>query len=282
MHSPLAFLAVAAAVTLTPGPAFALLLQTAAAHGRRAALANIAGNSVGVLIWGVLSALGISALIAANEVAYDVLRIGGAAFLLYLGGRALLARGSASAVSVAAPANENERDLAWRAARKGLVNCLANPKLAVFFVALFPQFLTPGTPVLPAALGMACVIVLFDIARLRHRRDRRRPFPRGHPAGRHAPAVAGERRRARAVRPAPGARGPLAQRAPGLLAADVDRAVARLADAGREHREDARGHVAVVERRVHHPRFDDGRRRRRRAPASCPRSTARCAPRARR
>ena len=47
--------------------------------------------------------------------------------------------------------------------RKGLVNCLANPKLAVFFVALFPQFLTPGTPVLPAALGMAGVIVLFDV-----------------------------------------------------------------------------------------------------------------------
>jgi len=60
MHSPLAFLAVAAAVTLTPGPAFALLLQTAAAHGRRIALANIAGNSIGVLIWGALSALGLN------------------------------------------------------------------------------------------------------------------------------------------------------------------------------------------------------------------------------
>ena len=76
MHSPPAFLAVAAAVTLTPGPAFALLLQTAAAHGRRVALANIAGNSVGVLTWGALSALGVSALIAANQVAYDVLRLG--------------------------------------------------------------------------------------------------------------------------------------------------------------------------------------------------------------
>src|ERR1700712_4852238 len=108
MHSPLAFLAVALAVTLTPGPAFALLLQTAAAHGRRAALANIAGNSVGVLIWGALSALGVSALIAANEIAYDVLRLGGAAFLLYLGARALLSRGSASVVSVFANADEGE------------------------------------------------------------------------------------------------------------------------------------------------------------------------------
>jgi threonine/homoserine/homoserine lactone efflux protein len=163
MHSPLAFLAVAAAVTLTPGPAFALLLQTAAAHGRRLALANIAGNSVGVLIWGVLSALGVSALVAANQLAYDVLRLSGAAFLLWLGVRALLARGSASVVGVSSSTAPAERNASWRAARKGLVNCLANPKLAVFFVALFPQFLTPGTPVLPAALGMAGVIVLFDV-----------------------------------------------------------------------------------------------------------------------
>ena len=160
MHSPIAFVAVALAVTLTPGPAFALLLQTAAAHGRRVALANIAGNSVGVLIWGALSAVGVSALIAANQLAYDVLRLTGAGFLVYLGVRALLARGTDALPLAAAPA---ERSHAWRAARKGLVNCLANPKLAVFFIALFPQFLTPGTAVLPAALGMAAVIVLFDV-----------------------------------------------------------------------------------------------------------------------
>jgi threonine/homoserine/homoserine lactone efflux protein len=163
MHSLPAFLAVALAVTLTPGPAFALLLQTAAAHGRRVALANIAGNSVGVLLWGALSAVGVSALIAANEVAYDVLRLTGAGFLLYLGVRALLARGSASMVSVSLEASAPARNQSWRAARKGLVNCLANPKLAVFFVALFPQFLTPGTAVLPAALAMAGIIVVFDV-----------------------------------------------------------------------------------------------------------------------
>jgi threonine/homoserine/homoserine lactone efflux protein len=163
VHSPLTFLAVAAAVTLTPGPAFALLLQTAAAHGRRVALANIAGNSVGVLLWGALSALGVSAVLAANQLAYDMLRLGGAAFLLWLGVRALLARGSASLVGASSSSAAPERNQSWRAMRKGLVNCLANPKLAVFFVALFPQFLTPGTPVLPAALGMAGVIVLFDV-----------------------------------------------------------------------------------------------------------------------
>ncbi len=161
MRSLPAFLAVALAVTLTPGPALALLVQTAALHGRRSALANIAGNSVGVLAWGVLSAVGISALVAANQFAYDVLRLTGAAFLLWLGVRALAGRTSLGHEAAASPPGPSQS--ARRAARKGLVNSLANPKLAVFFVALFPQFLRPGAAVLPAALAMAAVIVAFDV-----------------------------------------------------------------------------------------------------------------------
>ena len=184
MRSLPAFLAVALAVTLTPGPALALLLQVSAIHGRRAALANIAGNSLGVLAWGLLAAVGVSALVAANQLAYDVLRISGAGFLLWLGVRALLASraaadrgaaadgaraadGAATATNGASTPDDGatpSRDAdVWRAARRGLVNSLANPKLAVFFVALFPQFLSPGADVLPAALAMAAVIVAFDI-----------------------------------------------------------------------------------------------------------------------
>jgi threonine/homoserine/homoserine lactone efflux protein len=162
MQSVPAFLAVAAAMTLIPGPAFALLLQVAAVHGRRAALANIAGNSVGVLTWGLLSAAGVSALVAANRVAYEVLHLAGAAFLLWLGLRALLSRRTDPHL-VAAPDRSSSPRPALTAARKGLVNSLANPKPAVFFVSLFPQFIEPATAVLPAALAMAAVIVLFDV-----------------------------------------------------------------------------------------------------------------------
>lgn len=166
MRSIPSFLAVAAAVTLIPGPAFALVLQVASVHGRRAALANIAGNSVGVLAWGLMSAAGVSALIAANQLAYDALRLTGAVFLLWMGVRALLPISSQTrqpAVSDPVASGQHSSRPAWRAARRGCFNSLANPKLAVFFVALFPQFLTPGTPVLPAALGMASVIVAFDV-----------------------------------------------------------------------------------------------------------------------
>lgn len=168
MHSLPAFLAVAAAVTLTPGPAYALLLQVAVTQGRRAALATIAGNSLGVLVWGALAAVGVSELVAANRLAYDVLRLAGAAFLIWLGLRALLSgRGRAAAAAPGAGQGQASTAragrVAWRAARRGLVNSLANPKLAVFFVALFPQFLVPGAAVLPAALAMAGVIVAFDL-----------------------------------------------------------------------------------------------------------------------
>ncbi len=145
------FLLVAVAVCLTPGPATALVLRTAARDGRRAAFAAIVGNEVGVLGWALLSALGVSALIVASQVAYDVLRFGGAAVLVVLGVRSLLHR---SGPLAAAP-----RLRGWRV---GLLSSAANPKLAVFFVALFPQFLQPGTAVLPAAVAMALVVVVLD------------------------------------------------------------------------------------------------------------------------
>ncbi len=168
MHSLPAFLAVAAVLTLSPGPALALLLQVSALHGRRAAFANILGNSLGVLVWGAIAAVGVSALVAANELAYDALRAAGAMFLLCLGVRALFARpgghrpvGGGPGAAVLPP--RATRSVVWRAGRRGLVNSLANPKLAVFFCSLFPQFLTPDAAVLPAALAMAGVIVVLDI-----------------------------------------------------------------------------------------------------------------------
>jgi threonine/homoserine/homoserine lactone efflux protein len=163
VRSTPAFFAVAAAVTLSPGPAFALMLQIAARDGWRPAMANIAGNSVGVLGWGILSSLGVSALVAVNRVAYDVLHFGGAAFLIWLGLRGLLAtRAEASGkVTTSEPVRPRTPR---QAARKGIVNSVANPKLAVFFISLFPQFVAPGQPLLPAALLMSVVIVGFDIA----------------------------------------------------------------------------------------------------------------------
>jgi threonine/homoserine/homoserine lactone efflux protein len=157
VHSVWEFLLVALVVTLTPGPATALVLRVAARDGRRAALGTVAGNSAGVLLWASLSALGVSSLILASQLAYDVLRIAGAVVLIVLGLRSLL-RHSDDATD--APRTAPPRLSGWKL---GLLSSAANPKLAVFFVALFPQFLAPGSAVLPAALGMGAVIVCYDL-----------------------------------------------------------------------------------------------------------------------
>jgi threonine/homoserine/homoserine lactone efflux protein len=131
VHSLPAFLAVAAAVTLAPGPAFGLLLHVSVVHGRRAAFANIAGNSLGVVVWGALAAVGVSALVAANQLAYDVLRAAGAAFLVWLGVRALwAARHAPDAAAGRRPLLSGRgRASAWQAGRRGFVNSVANPTL---------------------------------------------------------------------------------------------------------------------------------------------------------
>ena len=155
MRSLPEFLAVALVVTLTPGPATATIVRVSARDGRRAALGAIAGNSAGVLLWGCLSALGVSSLILASQVAYDALRLGGALVLVVLGVRSLLARGGAVEAEP-----RGRRPAGWRS---GLATSVSNPKLAVFFVALFPQFLSPHAAVLPYALAMASAIVAFDL-----------------------------------------------------------------------------------------------------------------------
>jgi threonine/homoserine/homoserine lactone efflux protein len=153
---------VALLVTLTPGPATATIVRVAARDGRAAALRAIAGNSAGVLMWAMLAATGVSSLILVSRIAYDALRIGGAAILIALGLRSLTRRRR----DQEAESQETDVPEPARAAtglRTGLVTSLCNPKLAVFFVALFPQFLDPHTAVLPAALAMAATIVAFDI-----------------------------------------------------------------------------------------------------------------------
>src|SRR2546423_4260722 len=112
------------------------------------------GNSTGILFWAVASVLGISALVAASETAFVVLRVVGAAVLVYLGMQAI--RGVKAV-------NEGEPGFARRPYVQGLVTSGANPKLAVFFIALLPQFVPHGAPVLPWTLAMALMLIAVDL-----------------------------------------------------------------------------------------------------------------------
>jgi threonine/homoserine/homoserine lactone efflux protein len=155
------FIPIAALLTITPGPGTAMVVRSAIRGGWRAGVLTVAGNSIGVVTWAILSVIGISALIAASEVAFLVLKVTGAVILIWLGVQSLRRAGAGlGAHHGAAPGPRTPRR---RAFRDGLVTSLANPKLAVFFVALFPQFVDERATVLTTTLLMAALIVSFDL-----------------------------------------------------------------------------------------------------------------------
>jgi threonine/homoserine/homoserine lactone efflux protein len=148
------FLPIAVLLSLAPGPATAMVVRNALRDGWRSAFLTVVGNELGVVIWALLSVLGISALVAASEVAYLTLKLVGACVLIWIGVQYLRGGGEpAEAPSSSA-----------RPFRDGVLTSLSNPKLAVFFVALFPQFVDAGAPVLPATLLMAAMLAVFDFA----------------------------------------------------------------------------------------------------------------------
>lgn len=155
MATLLTFVPVAAALTITPGVATALVIRSTLSGGRRAAFATTVGNSAGVLAWALAAAVGIAALVAASVTAFTAVKVAGALVLLAMGLHSLLTRGEPGPLARRPPSRSAFRD--------GLLTSVANPKLAVFFVALFPQFVPEHHAVLPLAVAMAAIIVALDL-----------------------------------------------------------------------------------------------------------------------
>lgn len=136
---------------MTPGPDFVIVLRSVLSGGRRAGMACAAGIGAGVLVWAAVTSLGIAGLLAASAVAFTVVKLAGAVYLVFLGVQALLAarRGGYEQVADQTAAKKN-------AFLQGLVTNLLNPKVAVFFLALWPQFL----PADPTAVDTAVMAVV--------------------------------------------------------------------------------------------------------------------------
>lgn len=160
LHPLLAFLPVAALLTLTPGAATAMVVRSAVRGGRRQAFFTTTGNSVGILAWACCAAVGIATVVATSAAAFAVVKLAGGLFLIFMGARSLLSRRHAAEPP---EMRRSSRRSDRQAIREGLLSSAANPKLAVFFVALFPQFVPPGAAALPTALAMAGLIVIFDM-----------------------------------------------------------------------------------------------------------------------
>ncbi|SES07424.1 LysE family translocator [Actinokineospora terrae] len=147
----LAFLLASLILAMVPGVGTAMLLRQSIRGGRRGALATVAGMELGVAVWAVAAAFGLSVLLVASEVAYQALRIGGVAILLWFGVRALFGRHVDA---------EPEALSSGSGFRAGLVVNVANPKLAVFAISFLPQFVEPGAArwVLVALAGLWVVV----------------------------------------------------------------------------------------------------------------------------
>ena len=173
----LAFTLVAAVVTISPGADTLLVVRNALRGGRRDGTLTAAGIGCGLYFHALLSAIGVSAILAHSAQAFLALRIAGAAYLAWLGFQSLRAgiRGAdMSEPEIAPPAAVP----ATRSFREGLLTNLLNPKVIVLYLALLPQFLSPRDPVLAKSLLLAAIhfaetlawlsVVAWAVDRSRH------------------------------------------------------------------------------------------------------------------
>lgn len=160
-----AFVLTCLVVVLVPGPDFALVLRNAALGPRSAATA-VAGIMVGNTILAALAVLGVTALLGASEVIGTIIRIAGAAYLLYLGARALaeaFARNPMKGSLPAAPVSGHQPGGSSPFVQ-GMVSNLLNPKVAVFYLSLFPQFTVAPLPPLAQHALMAGIFLMIALA----------------------------------------------------------------------------------------------------------------------
>ncbi|NSX03019.1 LysE family translocator [Cupriavidus gilardii] len=160
----LSFLAISVLVIVTPGPDTALTIRNAIAGGRAAGIATGAGIAAGQLVWATATGLGLVAILIASEPVFQALRWLGAGYLVYLGVQSLRASLRGDETGAAGALSGAGRPLSTVAAfRQGVINDLANPKMAVFFASVLPQFAPHGHGALMhfVMLGMVFALMTF-------------------------------------------------------------------------------------------------------------------------
>jgi len=151
----LLFLGASLALAITPGPDMLFILARSASYGCRAGVVSTLGIATGLLVHIAAAALGLSGLLIAVPAAYDAVRFAGAAYLVYLGARALLSRSSGEP---GGPALERVEIGLRKIYTQGLITNVLNPKVALFFLAFLPQFVDPGNGSVPAQFVLLGVL----------------------------------------------------------------------------------------------------------------------------
>jgi threonine/homoserine/homoserine lactone efflux protein len=157
--SLIAFAFVALGLVVTPGPNMMYLVSRSICQGRKAGLISLGGVGLGFLVYMVAAALGITALLFAVPFAYDMLRLAGAVYLLHLAWQALKPGGRSAFQVRDLPADSNRRLLAM-----GFLTNLLNPKAAMLYLSLLPQFIDPARgSVLTQSLVLGSVQIVISL-----------------------------------------------------------------------------------------------------------------------
>lgn len=151
------FALLAAVLTIIPGLDTALVLRSSLTQGRRHAYATAFGICSGAFVWGAAAAVGASALLAASEVGFTILKLAGAVYLVYLG-VSMFVKTFVKREGV--PETERPTGSLWAAFGRGALTNLLNPKVGVFYIAVIPQFVPAGVPPLPMGLALGLVHIL--------------------------------------------------------------------------------------------------------------------------
>jgi threonine/homoserine/homoserine lactone efflux protein len=155
------FVALAIVVIVTPGPDTALTIRNTLIGGRVSGVATAFGVALGQATWSLATSIGIAALLVAAGPAFAALKLAGAAYLVYLGAQSLWAAWRGRAAHRALSANSSAPR--GTALRQGLLSNITNPKMAVFFPSLLPQFVAPDAPPFLALFALGILFSLMTL-----------------------------------------------------------------------------------------------------------------------
>ena len=153
----LPFLALSVLLIVIPGPDTAVVTKNALLGGHRSGMLAAVGVSLGLTVWTFAAALGIAALLKASAVAFLVLKLAGAAYLVWIGIQMLRARNVLDDLERIRPHG------AVKALRQGLLSDLGNPKIAVFFTSFLPQFVHSGGSVFVPLLTLGGIFAVLTL-----------------------------------------------------------------------------------------------------------------------
>jgi threonine/homoserine/homoserine lactone efflux protein len=161
-----AFFLASLALAVTPGPGVIYVVTRTLAQGRRAGVASVAGVALGNLGNVIGAAIGLAALFAVSSIAFTVVKYAGAAYLIYLGIKALrapveVAASPEDAAHAIGQAQKFNTTNVRRIFRDGFLVALLNPKTTIFFAAFLPQFMDPAAPAVLQSISLGAVFVLI-------------------------------------------------------------------------------------------------------------------------